>query len=68
MPKETLSNLAYQGAPMKHNGMVVKAFSGSKRTIICEVDLPMITGPRFFQVTFQVMEIYPVHICLLGRP
>ena len=48
--------------------MVVKAFDGSKRTVIGEVDLPMMIGPQVFQVTFQVMDIYPAYSCLLGRP
>lgn len=48
MSKTTLSKLAYQGTPMKHSGVVVKAFDGSKRTIIGEVDLPMMIGPQVF--------------------
>lgn len=48
MSKETLSKLAYQGDPMKHNGVVVKAFDGFKKTIIGEVDLPMIIGSQVF--------------------
>ena len=30
---------------MRHIGVVVKAFDGSKRTVIDEVDLPMMIGP-----------------------
>ncbi|KAI5384917.1 hypothetical protein KIW84_071778 [Lathyrus oleraceus] len=33
-PKSTLSRLSYQGAPMRYNGMVVKAFDGSHKTVI----------------------------------
>lgn len=53
---------------MKHSWVVVKAFNGSKRTIIGEVDLPIMIGPQVFQVTFQVMDIYSVYSCLLERP
>lgn len=68
IPKETLSKLAYQVTPMKHNGVVVKAIDGSKRTIIGELDFSMMIGPQVFQVTFQVMDMYPSYNCLLGIP
>lgn len=68
MPKATLSKLDYQGTLMKHSGVVVKAFDGSKRTVIGEVDLLMTIGPQVFQVTFQMMDIYSAYTCLLGRP
>ncbi|XP_050877328.1 uncharacterized protein LOC127081085 [Lathyrus oleraceus] len=41
LPKSMLSKLAYQGAPMRYNGVVVKAFDGSRKTIIVVVDLPV---------------------------
>lgn len=31
MPKSTLSKLSYQGAPMRFNGVVVKAFNGRRK-------------------------------------
>lgn len=68
MPKSTLSKLAYQVAPMKNRDVVVKGCDGSNRTVIGEIDLPMMIGPQVSQVTFQVMDIYPDYNCLLGRP
>ncbi|KAI5431515.1 hypothetical protein KIW84_035629 [Lathyrus oleraceus] len=68
LPKTTLSRLSYQGPPMRQNGVVVKAFDGSRKTVIGEVDLPIKIGPSDFQVTFQVMDIHPSYSCLLGRP
>ncbi|GAU10455.1 hypothetical protein TSUD_419240, partial [Trifolium subterraneum] len=68
MPKATLTRLSYQGAPMRHSGVVVKAFDGSKKPVIGEVDLPMMIGPHLFQITFQVMDIQAAYSCLLGRP
>ncbi|KAI5401652.1 hypothetical protein KIW84_066214 [Lathyrus oleraceus] len=68
LPKTTLSRLSYQGPPMRQSGVVVKAFDGSRKTVIGEVDLPIKIGPSDFQITFQVMDIYPLYICLLGRP
>ena len=61
-------NLKYQGIPMRPSGIIVKAFDGSRKSIIGEVDLPIHIGPHLFQITFQVMEIIPAYSCLLGRP
>ncbi|KAI5418509.1 hypothetical protein KIW84_042946 [Lathyrus oleraceus] len=66
--KSTLSRLSYQGPPMRQSGVVVKAFDGSRKTVIGEVDLPIKIGPSDFQVTFQVMDIHPSYSSLLGRP
>ncbi|KAI5407263.1 hypothetical protein KIW84_053498 [Lathyrus oleraceus] len=49
-----LAKLSYQGPPMRHNGMVVKAFDGSRKAVIGEVELPIIIGPSDFQITFQI--------------
>ncbi|KAI5414903.1 hypothetical protein KIW84_040386 [Lathyrus oleraceus] len=45
LPKSTLSKLSYQGPPMRQSGVVVKAFDGSRKTVIGEVDLPIKIGP-----------------------
>jgi len=68
LPKTTLSKLSYQGPLMRQSGVVVKAFDGSRKTVIGEVDLPIKIGPSDFQITFQVMDIHPSYSCLLGRP
>ena len=68
LPKSTLSKLSYQGAPMRYSGVIVKAFDGSRKIVIGEVDLPVKIGPSDFQITFQVMDIHPAYNCLLGRP
>ncbi|KAI5417669.1 hypothetical protein KIW84_042328 [Lathyrus oleraceus] len=68
LPKSTLTKLSYQGPPMRQSGVVVKAFDGSRKTVIGEVDLPVKIGPSDFQITFQVMDIRPSYSCLLGRP
>ncbi|KAI5415403.1 hypothetical protein KIW84_040737 [Lathyrus oleraceus] len=44
LPKSTLSKLSYQGAPMRYIGVIVKAFDGSRKTVIGEVDLPVKIG------------------------
>ena len=48
--------------------MIVRAFDGSKREVMGEVELPIQIGSCVFQVTFQVMDILPAYSCLLGRP
>ena len=59
--KSTMSRLSYQGAPMRYSGVIVKAFDGSHKTVIGEVDLPVKIGPSDFQITFQVMNIHPAY-------
>lgn len=68
MPKSTLSRLTFQGAPMIPSGVILKAFDGSRKTVIGKVDLPMTIGPYTFQVTFQVLDIHASYNCLLGCP
>ena len=68
IPRSTLMKLKYQGTPMCPSGIIVKAFDGSRKSVIGEVDLPIHIGPHLFQITFQVMDIVPAYSCLLGRP
>lgn len=67
LPKRILSKLVYQGAGMRPSTLIVKEFDGSRRTIIGEVELPILIGPHVFEITFQVMEINPSYSYLLGR-
>ncbi|KAI5445762.1 hypothetical protein KIW84_013842 [Lathyrus oleraceus] len=46
LPKTTLTKLSYQGPPMRQSEVVVKAFDGSRKTVIGEVDLPVKIGPN----------------------
>jgi len=48
--------------------VLVKAFDGSRKNVLGEVDLPITIGPHVFQITFQVMDIQASYSCLLGRP
>ena len=38
IPRSTLMNLKYQGTPMRPSGIIVKAFDGSRKSVIGEVD------------------------------
>ena len=68
MPKATLNKLPSNGFHLHPSTMVVRAFDGSKRDVIGEIELPIQIGPCTFQIVFQVMDIAPAYSCLLGRP
>jgi hypothetical protein len=68
MPKATLAKLASEGASLRPSSLIVKAFDGSRRAVMGEVDLPILIGPQIFNITFQIMDINPAYSCLLGRP
>ena len=53
---------------MKHTHTVVRAFDGTRREVIGEIEIEMQIGPCTFKVEFQVMDISPSYNCLLERP
>ncbi|GAU40821.1 hypothetical protein TSUD_398050, partial [Trifolium subterraneum] len=67
MPKTTLDKLASEEVSIRPSSLIVKAFDGSKRAVMGEVDLPILIGPQLFTITFQIMDINPSYSCLLGR-
>ncbi|XP_050885789.1 uncharacterized protein LOC127091248 [Lathyrus oleraceus] len=46
----------------------LKAFDGSRRIVIGEVELPILICPHIFPINFQVMDINPAYSCLLMHP
>lgn len=68
LPKNTLGKLNTVRTSMKASILLVRAFDGSKRMVIIEVNLPIMVGPYTFLITFQVMNINPSYRCLLRRP
>lgn len=52
MPKTTLVKLLLEGMNMKPNTLIVKAFDGSRRAVIGEVDLTIKIGPTISTITF----------------
>lgn len=52
---------------MKPNELIVRAFDGTRRTVIGEVNFLMKIGPHTFLITFFVMDIYTTYSCLLRR-
>ncbi|GAU51898.1 hypothetical protein TSUD_416830, partial [Trifolium subterraneum] len=68
MSKITFDKLAYRGALLRPSAIIVKAFDGSRKSVIGEIDLPISVGPYEFQITFQIMDIRASYSCLLGQP
>ncbi|XP_050889755.1 uncharacterized protein LOC127095054 [Lathyrus oleraceus] len=68
IPKSSFAKLTVEGLIMKLSELIVRAFDGTRRTVIGEVNLPMKIGPHTFLITFFVMDIYPAYSCLLERP
>ena len=48
--------------------MIVRAFDGTKREVLGNIELPIQVGPCTFNSEFIVMDINPSYNCLLGRP
>ncbi|KEH38222.1 hypothetical protein MTR_2g064025 [Medicago truncatula] len=53
----TLDQLSYRGTPLGRSTFLVKAFDGSRKNILGEIDLPITVCPETFLITFQVMDI-----------
>ena len=68
VPKTTLDKLPCEGTYMRTSAIVVRAFDGSRREVMGEIELPVQIGPCTFSVVFQVMDILSAYSCLLGRP
>ncbi|KAL5172917.1 hypothetical protein HKD37_16G045577 [Glycine soja] len=68
VPKTTLEKLPFNASHLKPSLMVVRAFNGSRREVMGEIDIPIQIGPHTCNVVFQVMDINPTYSCLLGRP
>ncbi|WRX14220.1 Reverse transcriptase domain - like 10 [Theobroma cacao] len=68
MPRSTLTKLPVDVSYMRTSRMVVRAFNGTTREVVGDIELPIKIGPCIFEVQFQVMDIAPSYNCLLGRP
>lgn len=68
MPIATLRKLSYPNVQLRATSVSVRAFDGSRKTVLGDVVLPISVGPQEFEVLFQVMDIPASYSCLLGRP
>lgn len=49
------------------NGMMVRAFDGTKTSSLGEIDLKMLNGPCEFEVSFVVVDVLDIFNLLQGR-
>ncbi|KAJ9187107.1 hypothetical protein P3X46_002603 [Hevea brasiliensis] len=68
LPSATLARLPVDQSDIRQSAMVVRAFDGTRREVLGDIDLPLQIGTCTFNVTFQVMNIEPAYTMLLGRP
>ncbi|XP_017979699.1 PREDICTED: uncharacterized protein LOC108662712 [Theobroma cacao] len=65
MPRSTLTKLLVDVSYMRTSRMVVRAFDGTTREVVGDIELPIKIGPCIFEVQFQVMDIAPSYNCLM---
>ncbi|KAH1193908.1 hypothetical protein GmHk_19G054832 [Glycine max] len=61
MLKATLEKLPFSASRLKPSSMVVRAFDGTRREVMGEIDIPIQIGPHTCNVVFQVMDINPAY-------
>ena len=52
MPKTTLEKPPFSASRLKPSSMVVRAFDGSRREVMGEIDIPIQIGPHTCNVVF----------------
>jgi hypothetical protein len=67
-PLSTLEKLDIDPTRVRVTSMVVRAFDGTRREVLGEIDLPVEVGPQVYNVNFQVLRIDSPYNLLLGRP
>ncbi|XP_022764236.1 uncharacterized protein LOC111309440 [Durio zibethinus] len=68
MPMSTLARLPIDYSHMRDSQMIVRAFDGTRKEVLGDIEMPLQIGPCTFNIKFQVMDISPSYSCLLGRP
>ena len=68
LPRHVLDKMPVDASHMKPSTMTARAYDGSPRPIIGNINIELVIGPQPFQVTLQVMDIHPSYSMLLGRP
>uniref|UniRef100_A0A2N9I3I8 Uncharacterized protein n=1 Tax=Fagus sylvatica TaxID=28930 RepID=A0A2N9I3I8_FAGSY len=65
---EVIPKLYIDPTRVRVNSMVVRAFDGTRREVLGEIDLPVEIGPQVYDINFQVLRIDSPYNLLLGRP
>ncbi|OMO52514.1 Aspartic peptidase [Corchorus capsularis] len=68
MPLKMVKRLSVKRTDIQTNHMTVRAFDGTRKSVIGEVEIPIEVGSMPFNLRFQVLNIDPSYSCLLGRP
>jgi len=69
LPLKMLKRLPVDEACIQTNHLIVKAFDGTRRSVIGEVEITIEIGGVSFALVFQVLDIqHPSYSSLLGRP
>uniref|UniRef100_A0A2N9EJT0 G-patch domain-containing protein n=1 Tax=Fagus sylvatica TaxID=28930 RepID=A0A2N9EJT0_FAGSY len=67
-PHQSLVHFDIDPTRVRATSMVVRAFDGTRREVIGEIDLPIEIGPQVYDINFQVLRIDSPYNLLLGRP
>nr|XP_016443491.1 PREDICTED: uncharacterized protein LOC107768855 [Nicotiana tabacum] len=67
-PLSTLQQLNIDTNRIRTSNVSIRAFDGSKRDTIGEIELTMTIGPVDFNIVFQVLDMETSYNFLLGRP
>lgn len=67
-PQDTLMRMKINPKRIRSSHIMVRAFDGSRREKIEEIELPVEIGPYIFSISFQVLDITTGYNLLLGRP
>lgn len=67
-PLVTIMKLGINEWTIRPSDITIRAFDGSKRQILGDIDLPVEIGPYTFEVEFQVLDIPETYNFILGRP
>jgi hypothetical protein len=67
-PLSTLEKLDIDPTRVRVTSMIVRAFDGTRREVLGEIDLPVEVGPQVYNINFQVLRIDSPYNLLLGRP
>nr|XP_034898165.1 uncharacterized protein LOC118036558 [Populus alba] len=68
LPKYMLKEMPVDESHLKPSTMMARAYDGSPRPVIGNLEVELYVGPQMFVTTFQVMDIHPSYSMLLGRP
>ncbi|XP_019252792.1 PREDICTED: uncharacterized protein LOC109231596 [Nicotiana attenuata] len=67
-PLSTLQSMKIDTDRIRPNNVRIRAFDGSARDTIGEINLTMTIGPVDFEIVFQVVDMATSYNFLLGRP